>query len=216
MKNNVWIWLAASLLLASCGGNLKSVSLPDDFNSTGIISSQNHLQHILGKEMVAKAVNVPVNKIEEHIENNISAKGQYTILYSWATGERKKVGNGKHEIDVYHSVSIGFVKQMGMKEFESYYGTNAGVQKTVDDMAKQQQFNKEAGLAEARYLAEYARKRQIEKLKNIATLAFWETPMNALHVLAKDAVFTITANFGDDEALARATAVQLTEAILNR
>lgn len=211
--NNTLKVIVASLLFASCGGASENVSIPDDFNPEAIISNQNRLQKILTKEMVAHAVNVPAEKIEISIENNISRNGQYTALYSWATGNKKKAG--KHEIDEYHSISIGFVRQINIADFEKYYGTNDGLQEQVNQMAKQEQFNKEAATAEAKYIAEYAGKRKTQKLENIATMAFWETPMNALHVLAKDAAFTITANFGDDEALAKKKSAAVVNAILN-
>ena len=205
--------IVASIFFASCNSNTGYVSVPDDFNSEKIISKQNQLAQILTKEIVAKAVNVPVEKIEMSVENSISRSGQYTALYSWATGKKRKVG--KHEIDEYHSISIGFVKQMKAADFEKYYGTNDGLQQQVDNMAKQEHFNKETGTAEAKYIAEYAGKRKTEKLQNVATTAFWETPMNALHVLAKDAAFTVTANFGDDEAMAKKKSIELVNAILN-
>lgn len=216
MKNLPTLLVAvASVLFASCGGNTASVRVPDDFNAEAMISQKNSLQKILTKEMVAVVANVPVDKIDEHIENNINRQGQYTLLYSWATGNKKKVGGGKHEIDDYNSFSIGFIKKMTLAEFEQYYGTNDGLQMQVNDMAKQEHFNKETGTAEAEYIAGYAGRRKTQKLSNIATMAFWETPMNALHVLAKDAAFTITANFGDDEALAKKKSAELVNVILN-
>lgn len=207
--------LIASFLFASCGGNTESVRIPDDFNSEVVISNQNQFQKILTKEMVAAVADVPVDKIDIHIENNINQQGQYTLLYSWATGNKKKVGNGKHEIDDYNSFSIGFIKRMTVEEFEQYYGTNDGLQMQVDAMAKQKDFNKETGTVEAKYIAGYAERRKTEKLENVATMAFWETPMNSLHVLAKDAAFTITANFGDDETLAKKKSAELVNTILN-
>lgn len=201
-------------LFCSCGQDTATVSIPPDFDSKTIIFRKNQLQLILSKEMVAKAVNIPVEKIEVHTENNISSKGQYTTLYSWPAGTKKKVGE-KYEIEEYHSISIGFVRQMNLADFEQYYGTNDGLQEQVNQMAKQENFNKETGTAEAKYIAEYAGKRKTEKLEKLATSAFWETPMNALHVLAKDAAFTITANFGDDEALAKEKSIELATTIVN-
>jgi hypothetical protein len=207
--------LIASFLFASCGGKTQSVSIPDDFNPEVMISNQNNLQKILNKGMVAAVTGVPIDKIDEHVESNINQQGQYTILYSWATGDKKKVGEGKHEIDDYNSFSIGFIKKMTLAEFEQYYGTNSGLQMQVNNMAKQKDFNKEVGTIEAKYIADYAGRRRTEKLENVATMAFWETPMNALHVLAKDAAFTITANFGHDETLAKKKSAELVNAILN-
>lgn len=209
------LFALASVLFASCGGNTESVRVPDDFNAEAMVSQKNNLQKILTKEMVAAVANVPVDKINEHIENNINQQGQYTFLYSWPTGNTKKIAGGQHEIAEYHSISIGFVQQMTAEAFERHYGTNDGVQEQVNQMAQQENFNKEVGTAEAKYLAAYAEKRKMEKLENVATMAFWETPMNALHVLAKDAAFTITSNFGNDEALAKKKSSELVNAILN-
>ncbi len=199
----------------ACGSNTESVNIPEDFQSEAIISKQNKLQKILTKEMISEVVNVPADKIEAHVENNINQQGQYTLLYSWPSGNTLKVGDGKHEIAEYHSISIGFVQQMNIEAFEKYYGTNEGLQEQVNQMVQQENFNKEVGTAEAKYIAEYAGKRKTEKLVNVATAAFWETPIHALHVLAKDAAFTITANFGDDETIAKEKAVALINTILN-
>ena len=215
VMNNAIKILIASFLFASCGGNSENVGIPNDFNPEVIISNQNSLQKILTKEMVAEIANVPEDKIKVHVESHVNQQGQYRVLYSWATGKKKKVGGGKHEIDDYNSFSIGFIKKMTAAEFEKYYGTNDGLQMQVDDMAKQEHFNKETGTIEAKYIADYAGRRKTEKLGNVATMAFWDTPMNALHVLAKDAAFTITANFGENEALAKDKSVELTNAILN-
>lgn len=213
--NNALKLIFVSFLFGSCGGNTENVRIPDNFNSEKIISKKNSLHKILTKEMVAIVADVPVDKIDKYIENKINEQGQFTILYSWATGNKKKVGGDKHEIDDYNSFSIGFVKEMNVADFEKYYGTNEGLQMQVDDMAKQEHFNKEVASADAKYISEYARIRKTQKLENIATMAFWETPMNALHVLANDAAFSITANFGNDEVLAKKKAIELVNAILD-
>ncbi|MBL7707290.1 MAG: hypothetical protein JNM21_17220 [Taibaiella sp.] len=216
MKNLLTPLLAlVATLLTSCSGSTGNVSISDRFNPEEMIANQNSLQKIVSKEMVAKVVKVPVDKLEARVEHHISRGGQYTLLYSWMSGNKKHVGDGKYQIDEYYSVSIGFVQKMHIENFEKYYGTNKGLQSQVDEMVQQKDFNKETGTAEAAYLAQYAGRRKTEKLSNIATMAFWETPIQALHVLAKDAAFTVTANFGDDEALAKRKSAELVNAILN-
>ncbi len=205
----------AIILLGSCGSNNQSVIVSDSFNSEIITSNRNKLQNILTKQMIAKVMDIAENKIEVHIENNIYQKGQYTVSYSWPTGKKKKVGGGKFEIDEYNSISIGFVKQTNFSDFEKQYGSKEGLQMQVDAMAKQADFNKEIGTAEAKYIADYAKTRRVEKLENIATAAFWEAPMNALHILAKDVAFTLTTNWGDDEKLAKQKAIEILNAIIN-
>lgn len=216
MKNIQLLFISVTIfLLVSCGGNAEQVIVSEDFKTETIISNQHKLQYILTKKMIAKVMGIAENNIEMQIENNIHQSGQYTVLYSWTTGKKKKVGDGKFEIDEYNSISIGFVKQMNVSDFEKQYGSNAGLQMQVNALAKQENFNKEVGTAEAKYIAEYAKIRQAEKLANIATAAFWETPMNALHVLIKDVAFTITTNFGDDEKLAKQKAIEVVNAIIN-
>lgn len=216
MKNSPTLLLAlAAILLNSCRGNTENVNISDKFNPEEMIANQNSLQKIVSKEMVAQVVKVPVDKLEARVENHISRGGQYTLLYSWASGNKKQVGDGKYQIDEYYSVSIGFVKKIRIEDFEKYYGTNSGLQSQVNELVQQKDFNKETATAEASYLAQYAGRRKTEKLSNVATMAFWETPIQALHVLAKDAAFTVTANFGDDAALAKKTSAELANAILN-
>lgn len=214
MKKVIAIILA-SFVLNACGETNQSVNLPEDFNSEAIISHKNNLQKILTKEMIAQLAGVPLVQIKMQVESKTNAQGQYTVLYSWPSGKTKKVAEGKHEILEYFSLSIGFIQSMTQEEFEQYHSTNSGIQQQVDMLTKQENFNKEIGTVEAKYLAEYAGRRKAEKLQNIATMAFWETPMNALHVLAKDAAFTLTANFGADEQLAKQKTIELAQTILN-
>lgn len=207
--------IIASFLFASCAGNTESVSIPTDFDAQKIASAKNHLQKILTKEMVANAINIPVEKIEEHVENNLSQKGQYTVLYSWKTGKTKSVSD-KINIPEYNSVGIGFIAKDDAASFEAKYEGNDGLQNQINQMAEQESFNKEIATAEAQYLSDYSKRRTVEKLQNVATAAFWEQPVNALHVLADKVSFTITTNFGDDENLAKENAIKLVNEILNK
>lgn len=202
-------------IIGSCGNDTGTASIPPGFNPERIISAENKLQEILTKEMVAGLINIPTNKIEEHIENDINKKGQYTLLYSWQTGRNKTIGN-THSIAEYHSIGIAFVARMSETDFERRYGSSDGLQQQVNQMATMENLNKEVAMAEASYLSDYAQHRQTEKLDNVGTLAFWEQPVNALHILAKDAAFTITTNFGDDEQLAMKNAIRLANEILNK
>lgn len=209
------IGITAAALLSSCGGSTDKVVIPNDFNAENIISHQNNLQNVLTKKMVASTMQISESDIEIQIENNVNQNGQYTVTYSWQTGKKKKVGDGKFEIEEYQSLGIGFIQKMKQEDFEKYYGSSAGLQQQVDQIATKENFNKEVGMAEAQYLKDYASKQKNEKLENVASLAYWETPMNALHVLANDVVFTITTNFGDDASLAKKKSVQLVQTILN-
>jgi hypothetical protein len=202
--------------LASCtGGSTSTVSIADDYDSKVLIANKNNLQQILTKEMIAKALDIPLASIEENIETKIANDEQYTVLYSWISGKKKKLADGKFEIDEYHSVSIGFVKEMNLPDFDSYYGTNKGLQMQVDQMAEEENFDKEIGILEAKDISDYASNRKVEKLEQVASAAYWESTRHTLHVLARDVAFSLTANFGDNEELAKKNVILLSNAILN-
>jgi len=191
------------------------VSIADDYDSKVLIANKNNLQQILTKEMIAKALDIPLASIEENIETKIANDEQYTLLYSWPSGKKKKLADGKFEIDEYHSVSIGFVKEMNQADFDSYYGTNIGLQMQVDQMAEAENLDKEIGILEAKDISDYASNRKVEKLEQVASAAYWESTRHTLHVLARDVAFSLTANFGDNEELAKKNVILLSNTILN-
>lgn len=209
--------LTGAVLLSACGsggGNsTSSLRIPDTFQPEALLRDSNQLASILTKEMVAEIAGIDSGKIGMRLENDISRGGPYTLQYSWPTGKTHTVG-GKHTIATYHSLGIGFVSPMDEAAFSRRYGSAAGVQEAVDALASAPYFNQEAALAEGQYLAAYAQRRKPQKLDGVGTLAYWETPVNALHVLANGAAFTITTNFGDDEKEAREKAIALAGAVV--
>lgn len=207
--------LITTVFLSSCGLKGEKAAVPDDFDAEEMLANQNYLQNVLNIEMVAKAVGVSVDKIEEYIEGDTRQGGQYTVLYSWPTGKTKTIEE-QVEIEEYHSIGLGFLRQMTAEAFENYYGSNAGLQQQVDELATLENLDIDVSELEALYMATYAKQRTVEKLDGVGTMAFWEKPVNALHVLADDAAFTITTNFGTDEALARKNAVKLLDILLNK
>ena len=208
------ILICSITVISACGGSTETVSIPTDFDAQKIVSAKNQLQKILTKEMVAEVVNIPVEKIEKYIENNLSEKGQFTVLYSWQTGKTKSVSDNI-TIPEYNSVGIGFIATDDAASFEAKYEGSAGLQQRINKLAEQENFNKEIATAEAKYVSDYAQRRTIEKLANVATAAYWEQPVNALHVLADKVSFTITTNFGDDESLVKKKSIELVKSILN-
>lgn len=204
------LWLACS-----CSGNTGKVDIPDSFEAETILSKAGKLETLLDKEKIADVVGVSADKIDEYIEGNAHLGGQYTVLYSWPTGKTITIEE-QVEIEEYHSIGLGFVRQMSAEAFENYYGSNAGLQQQVDELAALENLDADIGELEARYMAAYAKQRTVEKLNGVGTMAFWEKPVNALHVLANEAAFSITTNFGADEALARKNAVKLLDVLLNK
>lgn len=212
---NLLISLCVLVAMISCNNKEKKLQVPNSFDATKLMTHKNKMQQLLNKGKVAAIFKIPIEKIEEHIEDKINDEGQYTVLYSWPTGKMKKVADGKFEIEEYQSVSIGFVQKISAQDFEKKLGSNDGIQEQVNQMSKQDNFNKEVGVIEAKYLAAYAKERKVEFLENGTGKAIWETPMNALHVFANGVAFSISTNLGDDEKYAKQKSIEVSNAILN-
>lgn len=214
MKNFL-IPLCVFGMMMSCGTKEQKLQVPNNFDASKILAHKNEMQQILSKEKLAAIFDIPKEKIEEHIERNVNDNGQYTVLYSWPTGKTKKVADGKFEIEEYQSVSIGFIQKISAQDFERKLGSNDGIQEQVNQMTKQENFNKELGVFEAKYLAAYAKDREVEFLENGTAKAIWETPINALHIFANGVAFTISTNLGNDENYAKQKSIEVSNVILN-
>ncbi len=215
--SNSWSNSLCALLLVSiisCGDGQPKIEIPEGFHAEKLVSARHQLHQLLTAEMVAQIAKVPVEKLEQHSKKIERGPGQQLVMFSWKTGKTKNLGNNKHQIAEYHSLGIGFVSEMSRAAFEKHHGSNQGLQEAVNRMVEKENFTKELALLEAGYLAAYARRRHVEKLEQVGTLAFWERPLNALHVLVNTTAFTITSNSGEDEPLAKRNALSALKLIL--
>lgn len=205
--------LLCLLLLTAC--TKPGAEVPSDFKGGELAAKVTALHKIVSLEDVARLAGVDAGKIGIHYENYSPAPRQHSVQYHWPTGNTVSLPGG-HSIDEYHSVGIAFVEAMTAGEFKSRYGTNAGLQKRVDELGKDSTLNADAITAEAKYLAGYAQSRKLESLSGVGEAAWWETPVQALHVFADGVAFTVTVNVGENENANRTKAVEMVRIILTR
>lgn len=201
------------ILLTACTKPRAEVT--SDFKGAELVAKVTALHTIVSVEDVARLAGVDAEKIGIHYEDYSSAPQHHSVQYHWPTGNTVSLPGG-HSIDEYHSLGIAFVETMTADEFKSRYGTNAGLQKKVDMLGKDSTLDTDAITAEAKYLAGYAQNRKLESLSGVGEAAWWETPVQALHVFADGVAFTVTVNVGENESANRTKAVEMVRIILNR
>ena len=75
-------------------------------------------------------------------------------------------------------------------------------------MVKDKDTDPDIAIAEVKYLASQSAVQQFEQIEQVGEMAYWETPVQALHVFAKGYAFTITTNMESSaESLERAIAL---------
>lgn len=205
------LWLL--LMLGAC--SRPTAEVPSGFSGNDLAKKVIALHEIISLEEVARFAGVEVSKIGIHYEDYSPYPAQHSVQYHWPTGQTVSLPGG-NSIDEYHSAGIAFVESMTAEEFRSSYGTNAGLQKRVNELGKDSSLTAEAAIAETRYLADYAKIRKLESLSAVGEIAFWETPVQALHVFADGVTFTVTINTGENEKVNRDKAIKIAGIILSR
>lgn len=203
------IWIMA--MLGAC--TKPAAEMPSDFKGTELAAKVTALHQIISVDEVAGWAGTDTGKIGIHYENYASDPSEHSIQYHWPSGNTLSLPGG-HSIDEYHSLTIAFLEPMNREEFRTRYGTNAGLQKKVNELGKDNALGADAAIAEARYIGEYAKVRKLEEISQVGELAFWEMPVQALHVYADGVTFTVTVNLGEKEN--RSKAVEMVKIILNQ
>lgn len=201
------------MLLAGCTN--PAAEVPSDFKGGELAAKAGALHEIVPVEEVAAVAGTDAGKIGMHYENYSPNPATHTLQYHWLSGKTLSLPGG-HSIDEYHSLGIAFVKPMNTEEFKAQYSSNADLQKKVDELGADSTLGADEAIAEARYISEYAKVRKLEEVPRVGEMAFWETPVQALHVFANGVAFTVTVNLGEDEKENRAKAVEMVKVILNR
>ncbi len=203
------------LLVLLCSCAKPGAELPGGFKGEDLAAKATALHEIISPEDVARLAGTDAGKIRIHYENYSPDPARHSVQYYWPTGETLALPGG-NTIDEYHSAGIAFVESLTSNEFRRRYGSNAGLQEKVNELGKDSTLSADAVIAEAKYLAGYAKTRKLENLSGIGEIAYWETPVQALHVFADGVTFTVTINAGENEKTNRSKATELVHLILNQ
>lgn len=208
--------VALVLLLSACNQSKKSVEVPEAFEAR-LLTAIMKAPEAVSKETLAKIAETDKMNIKIHNENFSADVSQRTVLFSWLNGEKRtiKTALGKElSINAYSSLGLGFVKKTSKENFRNKFESRTSVQEEINRITKDETIDADLAIAEAKYLAQNAKIQQFEKLENVGELAYWETPINALHIFANGISFTVTTNLKNEKD-AKEKAIELVQYVFS-
>lgn len=215
MKNLSFLLIVLGLI--SCGKNDEKVEVPEGFNAKVLLEIMKNPQ-ALSKEEIAKIAGTESVKIKIYNESFSPEISKRNVLYSWPNGKNKivKTQSGKElKLDAYSSVGVGFIKKISKLDFQKQYESNEFIQNEINRITNDESIDADLAIYEAKHLAETAKIQKFQKMENIGELAYWETPVNALHVFANGIAFTVTTNM-EEESDSREAALKMVKLIMNQ
>lgn len=215
MKRNIFL-LAFVIWIAACNNANQSVAVPATFEVKQLVSIMQNPQ-MLSKESIAKIAETAASEIKIYNESFSPDVSKRSILFSWANGEKKsvKTASGQElQLEAFNSLGLGFVRKISKADFQNKYESKTAVQEEINRITQDETIDADLAIAEAKGLAENSKTQQFEKLDNVGELAYWETPVLALHVFAKGGCFTVTTNLADEKTSKR-KAIEIAELVFN-
>ena len=214
MKRSILIG-CCFLIILSCKDLGDSIQISEDFTIQTIIEIMKKPTTI-SKEKLAEIAEADEEKIKIYNENFSPDVSKRMVLYSWPNGQKEsiKTRSGKElNIEKFNSLGMGLVKRISKKDFQNQFESKDFVQSEIDRITNDPDIPTDIAISEAKYLAKNSKIQKFEKWENIGELAYWETPVNALHVFVDGISFTVTTNF-PDEKLSRNKAIAFTKLII--
>jgi hypothetical protein len=208
--------VAFLVLLSACNQGGPSVHIPAAFDVMHLTNIMKAPESI-SKEAVAQIAGTNSDKIKIYNEDFSADLSKRTILFSWPNGNKKsvKIAAGKElSVNEYSSMGLGFVTKISKEYFQKKFEGKVFIQDEINRITKDEAIDADLAIMEARHLAETAKTQQFEKIENVGEMAYWETPINALHIFVKGISLTITTNLADNE-ISREKAIALTQLIFN-
>jgi len=206
----------AVMLLLACNDKQESAVVPATFEYRQLAAIMKDPQAV-DRERIAGIANTEVTKLKTYQENFSPDVSKRAIVFSWPDGEKKSVkttGGKELQLEGHSSLGLGFVKKTSEEKFRKKFAGITSVQDEINNITKDENVDADIAIMEARYMAENARLQQFEEVENVGEAAYWETPVNALHVYARGTSFTVTTNM-ENEKESRKKAVEFTKFIFS-
>jgi hypothetical protein len=213
MKSS-FLFLSVFLIL-SCKQTVESIEVSSDFNPQELAVFMVNPDQI-PKEKIANLVGTEVGKLKifnDEISSNVSER---SILFSWPNGEFKtqKISDSiELKLDDYSSIGLGYLRKISMEEFQNRFESKDFIQKKIESISKDSTIQSELAIMEMKDLAENHKHQTFQKLDNLGELAYWEKPLNALHVYNQNAAFTISTNM-KNESESKKIALKIVELLI--
>jgi hypothetical protein len=94
--------------------------------------------------------------------------------------------------------------------------TKEEISAEINQIVQNNDVDTDIAIYEAKEVAKKAKLLSFTKLENVGTTAYWETPLNVLHVLANDVAFSISTNLQEDETASKQKAIELANLIFKK
>lgn len=201
-------------LLISCGTQNETLEIPLDFDSKVLVEIMKNPEN-LSKDKLAEIVGTESGKLKISQEYFSPDPSKRMLLFSWPNGGNKtiKTLEGKElKMDAYSSIGIGFIKKISKENFRQKFESKEFIRNEINRISKDEKIDADLAISEAKNLAQNAKIQKFEKLENIGEVAYWETPVNALHVFANGNSFTVTTNL-ETEKESKEKAIKLIQLI---
>lgn len=204
------------MMLISCGTQNETVEIPSDFDAKILVEIMKNPEN-LSKDQLAEIIGTDAGNLKVSKEYFSPDPSKRTLLFSWPNGGQKTIKTIDHKelkMDAYSSMGIGFIQKISKENFQEKFESKTFIQNEINRISKDENIEADLAIAEAKNLAQNAKIQQFEKLENIGEIAYWETPVNALHVFANGNSFTVTTNL-ETEKESKEKAIQLVQLIFD-
>jgi len=215
MRNFTFVLGFFILMISSCNSSNDKIA-STEIDSKKVIAVIKDPKSV-SLEKIANLVGKKSSEIKIYKDDLSSHISKRAVLFSWQNGEKKSVKTleGKDlSIIGYHSIGMGFLQKISKKDFQNKFQSKTAIQEEINRITKDESIDADLAIAESKYLAQNSKLQQFEKVENVGELAYWETPVNALHIYNKGISFTITTNLGNEKN-SREIALKLTNILLN-
>ena len=169
---------------------------------------------------IAAIVGINANEIKLYQKNFDGDIATAMLLFTWQNGNEVSVKvNGKErKLNGSSSIGIGRLMKLSKAEFDEMYRarTKEEIGAEINQIVQNKDVDTDIAIYEAKELAKKAKSLSFTKLENVGTAAYWETPLNVLHVLANDITVSISTNLQEDETGSKQKAIALANLIFKK
>lgn len=201
-------------LLWACSSPSNDVEVPTDFKGENLVAIMKDPEQ-LNIDKIAKIVGEEASKVRIFNENFSRNPSDRVVIFSWPNGEKRGVttSDGRDlEIEGRSSLGVGFLSKNSAADFHRKFGNKSAVQDEINRITQDENIDADLAIFEAKNLSENAKEQKFEK---VGENAYWETPVNALHVFANGVSFTVTTNL-ENENDSKQKALELVNLIFNK
>ncbi|MGF1924863.1 MAG: hypothetical protein ACQUHE_11850 [Bacteroidia bacterium] len=220
MKKLIFMIACGCALLACRSSPDTAAEIPPGFKTDKIVANATHLESLVSKNEIADLIGIDANEIKQYQKNFDDDIATAVLLFTWQNGNvvSVKVNGQERKLNGSSSIGIGRLMKLNKAEFEQMYRakTKEEIAVEINQIVQDKEVDADIAIYEAKEIARRAKTLSYQKLEHVGTAAYWETPLNVLHVLANDVAFSISTNLQEDETESKRRAIALANLIFKK